>query len=175
MTIRSCALPAEAFLRRHDHGGGYTDCFVVEASGLISLSQYVEIFYTTGLFKAERAVLSLTGRPSSDIQANRVAEGVGSTFAAWSVEDRAEDQLLMCDVTGRTRSWFMVTPVPDEVSDRTLLYFGSAITAVRKGTAGRMTIGPVFKALTDFHILYSRALLAAAKKRIERLNDQVKP
>jgi len=175
VTIRSCALPARAFLRRHDHGGGYTDCFVVEASGLISLSQYVEAFYTTGLFKAERAVLSLAGRPSSDVQANQVAEGVGSTFAAWSVEDRAEDQLLMCDVTARTRSWFMVTPVPDEVSDRTLLYFGSAITAVRKGTAGRMTIGPVFKTLTGFHILYSRALLAAAKKRIERLNDQVKP
>jgi hypothetical protein len=83
--------------------------------------------------------------------------------------------VLMSDVTGRTRSWFMAAPVPDEASDRTLLYFGSAITAARKGTAGRMTIGPVFKALTGFHILYSRALLAAAEKRIERLNDQVKP
>lgn len=175
MPIRSCALPAEAFLRRYDHGGGYADCFVVEASGLISLSQYVEAFYTTGLFKAERAVLSLSGRPSSDVQANQVAVGAGSNFSAWSVEDRAEDQLLMCDVTARTRSWFMVTPVQNEASDRTLLYFGSAITAVRKGTAGRMTIGPVFKSLTGFHILYSRALLAAAKKRIERLNDQVKP
>jgi hypothetical protein len=175
VTIRFCALPEEAFLRRYDHGGGCTDCFVVVASGLISLSQYVEAFYTTGLFKVERAMLSLAGRPSSDGQANQVAEGVGSTFAAWQVEDRAEDQLLMCDVTGRTRSWFMAAPVPDEASDRTLLYFGSAITAARKGTAGRMTIGPVFKALTGFHILYSRALLAAAEKRIERLNDQVKP
>ncbi len=175
MSVRSCALPAEAFLRRYDHGGSYADCFVVEASGLIPLSQYVEAFYTTGLFKAEQAVLSLARRPSTDIQANQVAVGSGSTFAAWSVEDRSEDQLLLCDVTARTRSWFMVTPVPNEISDRTLLYFGSAITAVRKEPTGRMTIGPVFKALTEFHILYSRALLAAAKKRIERLNDQVKP
>lgn len=175
MTIRSCVLPAEAFLQRYNHSNGYADCFVVKASGLISLSQYVEAFYTTGLFKTERAVLSLAGRSSSDIQANQVAKGVGSTFAAWSVEDRAEDQLLMCDVTARTRSWFMVSPVPDEVSDRTLLYFGSAITPVSKGTTGRVTIGPVFKAFTGFHILYSRALLAAAKKRVGRLTNQSKP
>ncbi len=175
MPIGTCTLPSEAFLRRYDHGGGYADCFVVEACGLISLSQYVEAFYTTGLFKLERAVLSLAGRPSSDIEANQVALGEGSTFAAWSVEDRAENQLLMCDVTGRTRSWFMVMPVMDEVSDRTLLYFGSAITAASKRKTGRMTIGPVFKALTAFHILYSRSLLAAAKKRTERLNTRVKP
>lgn len=175
MSVRSCALPAGAFLRRYDDSVGYADCFVAESSGLISLGQYVEAFYTTGLFKAERAVLSLSGRPSTDIQANKVAAGSGSTFAAWSVEDRAEDQLLLCDVTARTRSWFMVTPVPDEVSDRTLLYFGSAITAVRKDKTGLMTIGPVFKALTSFHILYSRALLAAAKKRIELPDRQVKP
>ncbi len=169
------SLPADALLRRYEHGGGYADCYVVEVSGLISLSQYVEAFYTTGLFKSERAVLSLAGRPSSDIQAWQVAAGTGSTFAAWSVEERAEDQLLMCDVTARTRSWFKVAPVPDEVSDRTLLYFGSAITAVKKGATGRMTIGPVFQALLGFHILYSRALLAAAIRRIERLNKKVKP
>ena len=175
VSVRSCAPPAEAFPRRYDNSVAYADCFVAEASGLISLGQYVEAFYTTGLFKAERAVLSLSGRPSTDIQANKVAAGSGSTFAAWSVEDRAEDQLLLCDVTARTRSRFMVAPVPDEVLDRTLLYFGSAITAVRKGKTGRMTIGPAFKALTGFHVLYSRALLAAAKKRIERSDHQVKP
>ena len=175
MTIRSCALPANAFLRRHDHAGGYTDCFVAKASGRISLSRYVEVFYTTGLFKAERAILSLAGQPSSDSQAREVAAGTALTFAAWRVEDRAEDQLLLCDITGRTRSWFMVAPAPDEATDKTLLYFGSAITAVPQGATGRITIGPLYRSLTGLHILYSRALLAAAKRRMARLDQAVKP
>jgi len=175
MAVHSCALPADTFLRRYDHGDNYADCFVVEASGLISLRQYVADFYTTGLFKSERAVLSLAGRPSLDTQARQVAAGTGTTFAAWSVEERAEDELLMRDVTGRTRSWFKVASVSDEVSDRTLLYFGSAITAVKNGATGRMKIGPVFQSLTGLHIMYSRALLAAAVRRIERLNKMAKP
>lgn len=169
MDIRTCALPADAFLQRYDQGGGYADCFVVETTGQIALGPYVEAFYTTWLFKLERALLSLAGQPSTDVQASQLAAGTASDFAAWNVEARADDQLLMCDVTARTRSWFKVAPVQGEAPGKTQLYFGSAITAIRHRATGRATIGPVFLALAGFHKLYSRALLATARRRLERM------
>ena len=75
-------------------------------------------------------------------------------FAAWRVEDRAEDQLLLCDLPGRTRSWLMAA----SEGTRTLLYFGSAI----------VPLSPGYRALLGFHKLYSRVLLRAAKSRLER-------
>ena len=168
MAVRVCALPADAFLHRYGQGGGYADCYVVETAGQIPLGAYVEAFYTTWLFKLERAVLSLAGRPSTDDQAKQLAAGTSSAFAAWSIETRAEDQLLMCDDTARTQSWFKVAPVPGASSRRTRLYFGSGVTPIRHRATGRVTLGPVFRALLGFHKLYSRALLAAARTRLER-------
>ena len=43
-------------------------------------------------------------RPSPDTQARDLAIGERDAFAAWSVEDRSENQLLMCDFYGCTRS-----------------------------------------------------------------------
>ena len=68
-------------------------------------------FYTTWLFRLERWILRLAvARPSTDEEAHQLARGEREAFAAWSVEARAPDQLLMCDFTGRTRSWLMVVP-----------------------------------------------------------------
>jgi len=144
--------------------GGYTDCFAIETGGRVSLARYVEAFYTSWLFRLERLVLTLVARPSSDLQAVKLAAGRCSAFAAWEVETRAVDQLLMRDATGRTRSWFMVMPA----AGGTRLYFGSAITATRESTVGPATIGLVFRALVGFHEIYSRALLAAASGRLQR-------
>lgn len=166
MTIRTCDLPADAFLRRYVLDGGYTDCYMTEVPRHIHLDQYVESFYTTWLFKAERSLLSLAGYKSTDADAGDLARGEASSFAAWRVEDRDEDQLLMCDATGRTRSWFGVATTTGDSSRQTLLYFGSGITSVTSGKAGRKSIGPVFKGLTGFHKLYSKALLAAARRKI---------
>lgn len=166
MTVRTCDLPADAFLRRYVLDGSYTDCYVTEVPGHIPLGQYVEAFYTTSLFRAERTILSLAGHSSTDADAAEVAGGTSARFAAWRVEDRDEGQLLMCDVTGRTRSWFKIATVSGDNSTQTYLYFGSGITAVASANAGRMSIGPVFKALTRFHKLYSRALLAATRRKI---------
>ncbi len=170
MSIHRCSLPPDAFLQRYAGNDGYADCFRVDVPETIGLGRYVEAFYTTQLFKAERAILPLAGHPSTDTDAALVAKGEASRFAAWHVEARADDQLLMCDVTGRTRSWFKVAPNRD---GSTTLYFGSAVIAVKTGRAGRKSMGPVFKILMPVHVLYSRALLAATKRKIARSGQHV--
>jgi hypothetical protein len=77
----------------------------------VTQARYVEAFYTTPLFKVERLLLAwFAARPSTDAEAQRLAAGEIATFAAWSVEAREADQLLLCDFKGRTRSWLMSTP-----------------------------------------------------------------
>lgn len=166
MTIRECHLPPDALLRRYDQDNGHVDCFQVDVPGRIDLCHYVEAFYTTWLFKAERATLSLAGHPSTDAEAAVLAGAQGTRFAAWHVEDRDDHQLLMRDITSRTRSWFKVAHINTENSERTTLYFGSGVTAVASGKSGRMSLGPVFRVLMPVHILYSRALLEATLRKI---------
>lgn len=173
MTIRECDLPHDALLRRYDRNEGHVDCFRVDVTGHIELGHYVEAFYTTWLFKAERTILSFAGHPSTDAEATVLAGGQGSRFAVWTVEGRDEDQLLMRDITGRTRSWFKVARITAESSEGTTLYFGSGVTAVATGKAGRKSMGPVFRMLMPVHILYSRALLAATKRKITRSSQHV--
>ena len=66
----------------------------------------------------------------------------------------------MCDFLGQTRSWLMVAPE----GDGTRLYFGSVVVAGDHPGAR----GPRYphKLLLGFHKLYSRALLAAARRRL---------
>ncbi|HTE41110.1 MAG TPA: hypothetical protein VK629_09775, partial [Steroidobacteraceae bacterium] len=99
---------------------------------------------TTRLFKLERLILKwAVAKPSIDDQARQVAAGDRDDFAAWTVEQRADDQLLMCDLSNRTRSWFMVGSIPGG----TRLHFGSAVVPVRDPKSGRATLGGVFTAL----------------------------
>jgi len=155
-------LPASALLRRYVYAGAYADCYMTQLPTLISLPEYVEAFYTTAVFKLERLILQwLVARPSSDPEARRLAHGEVDSFAAWSVEARAPDQLLLCDFQHRTRSWLMVAPA----ESGTRLYFGSAVTPVR-APSGEPTLGFTFNALLGFHKLYSRILLRAASSRL---------
>jgi len=169
MAIRACALPGRALLQRYAKGSGYVDCYVTELPGAVDLAGYVQAFYTTPLFKLERVVLGLVGRRSTDHQARALAAGTLSTFAAWRVEERNDDQLLMCDLTERTRSWLMTAPAHDGAQEKTQLYFGSAVTAITVPATGRESIGPVFQALMGLHKLYSRALLHSACTKLQRL------
>lgn len=165
-TIRPSELPASALLRRYQDGKSYADCYVTEVPGAVSHRAFVEAFYTTRLFKLERALLTwLASRPSTDTQAGELAEGRRESFAAWRVEGRDVDQLLMADMTGHTRSWLMVAPVGGD-SARTRLYFGSAVVARTDAATGRHRIGFAFRALLGFHKLYSRLLLSAARSRL---------
>lgn len=160
-------LPTQALLTNYANAGAYTDCFMTEIARTVSHAEFVEAFYTGGLFKVERFLLRVfISRPSTDLQARQLAAGELNEFAAWRVEARAVDQLLLCAIGGRTRSWLMVAP--SEVPGRTRLYFGSAVVPVVNASTGKSGMGFVFKALLGFHKLYSRLLLSAAAARLVR-------
>lgn len=165
-SIRSCELPEGALLSAFRLDGKYTDCYATDVAGPISHAQFVSAFYTTFVFKLERSILAwAVSKPSTDAQAGQLANGSIEEFAAWRVEKRCPDQLLLSDFRGRTRSWLMVSPI----ATGTRLYFGSAVVPARDRTTGRNKPGVVFTALLGFHKLYSIMLLRAAKARLKAL------
>ena len=157
-------LPGDALLARYavaDDGAAlphYTDCFATIVPRAVDLATYVRAFYTTPLFRSERLVLRLLGMHSSDADIEALLDGRQQQFAAWTIEDRTDDQLLMCDVNERTRSWFRVAPD----GSVTRLYFGSAVIA----DGDRLPHG--YRVLLKLHRFYSRHLLRAAARRLER-------
>ena len=163
MKPSACDLPPGALLRRYQDSGAYADCYTVEVPRRVSHAEYVEAFYTTFVFKTERVLLSwLVSKPSTDMQAARLARGEVDSFAAWTVEARAAEQLLMADYVGRTKSWLMIAPSGDAA---TRLYFGSAVVPVHD-ESGQPRMGRSYSALLGFHKLYSRVLLQATAAKI---------
>lgn len=169
--VRLGELPPEALLHSYREAGAFVDCYICELEGEVALPAFVEAFYTTRLFKLERFILRwLAGRPSTDAAATQLAEGSADSFAAWRVESRKANQLLLADFMGRTKSWLMVAPVTGSHADpMTRLHFGSAVVPLTKpGTGARRSMGIAFHALSGFHRLYSRLLLGAARARLRR-------
>lgn len=168
-SIEACMLPDEALLKRYAQNGIYTDCYRTDTPRPVTHEQFVNAFYTTLIFKLERLILKLAvSKPSSDAQARQLANGSIDKFAAWEVEDRCDNQLLMSDFRGRTRSWLMVLPADSENNRITQLYFGSAVIPVQNETTGRVSIGPGFRVLLGFHKAYSLVLLYAARSRLKK-------
>lgn len=170
MDISKLPLPTNALLGVYSRNGGYTDCYATDLPGAISYEQYVVAFYTTWVFKLERFILKYAiAKPSTDEQAQQVAAGKLDAFAAWSVEARAPNQILMRDLFGRTRSWLMVEPINDGRATR--LYFGSAVVPKKSVSGGPAKMPFVFHALLGFHKLYSRILLSAAASKLKGLSS----
>lgn len=166
-SIRACELPERALLRKYLNQGAYVDCYVAEVAVPVHQSAYVEAFYTTTVFKLERLLLSLlVARPSTDAQARELALGQQTAFAAWNVEAREPDQLLLSDFQRHTRSWLMSAPAP--ASQSTRLFFGSAVVPILDRRTGQRKMGFAFRALLGFHKVYSRVLLRAAVHRLVR-------
>ena len=162
---QSQRLPTDALLAEYENEGAYTDCFTTDIPRTVSHAEFVEAFYTGRLFKLERWLLHVfLSKPSTDLQARQLALCELNEFAAWRVEARAEEQLLLRAMDGRTRSWLMVSAT--EVPGGTRLYFGSAVVPVRNASTGKSEMGFVFKALLGVHKLYSRALLSSAARRL---------
>jgi hypothetical protein len=158
-------LPDEALTQRYRESGAHTDCFFTELARPVTHAQFVEAFYTTGLFKLERWILRLcAARPSTDAEASALARGERNSFAAWTVEARARNQLLLRDFTGRTCSWLMVADAEREPGTR--LYFGSVVIPVRDAASGQTRMPSAHAKLLGFHTLYSRLLLRAAARRL---------
>ena len=165
--VQICELPDDALLRKYLHGGAYADCYTIEIAGPGTHTKYVEAFYTTAVFKLERLILAaLVGKPSTDLQAAELACGKISSFAAWDVEAREPNQLLLTDFRGRTRSWLMSMPATNHPG--TKLYFGSAVVPIDNSQSGGPRMGAMFCMLLGFHKIYSRVLLCAAAARLLR-------
>jgi hypothetical protein len=161
--VQPCELPPDALLQRHRAAGAYADCYSTDIAHAVSHADYVEAFYTSAVFKLERLILRVfAARGSTDAQAAALALGECDVFAAWTVEGRAPNQLLLCDFTRRTRSWLMVMPLPSG----TRLFFGSAVVPVLDRRTGASHLGFGFSAVLRFHKLYSRVLLSAARSRL---------
>lgn len=155
MSVQPYSLPSDAFLNRYQEQGSYTDCFSVLAQRGINLRELMAAFYTTPLFRSERLILSVMGIKNSDQQLQDMIDGESDAFAAWAVEQRDKDQILLKDLHGRTCSWLMCKP---ESPEQTRLYFGSAVVVsnMQRGW------------LIGLHRFYSVRLLTAAYKRLQR-------
>lgn len=158
-------VPENSLLGAYLSTGAFTDCYTVTVPGTISLSEFVEAFYTTRLFKVERWLLAkILGFTSSDHQARQLARSETSCFSAWNVEHRLHSEILL--KAGQTRSWLSVVSAATSPPS-TILYFGSAVVPERPG--GKF--GVAFHALGGFHRLYSRLLLASASKQIAKVKN----
>ncbi len=168
-SIQPCPLPENALLGSYRREGAYTDCYSTVIPATVSHEQYVAAFYTTFVFKLERHILKwVVAKPSTDEQARQLAAGANDDFAAWRVEQRAHNQLLLCDMYGSTRSWLMVAPMESGNGRGTRLYFGSAVVAKGKSRTGEPETAFVFRALLGFHKIYSQVLLSAARARLHK-------
>ncbi len=170
--IESCPLPLRSVLQPYAGGPGYADCYRADLPRRVSQAEFIEAFYSTGLFKLERRLLGwVARRPATDHDARQLSLGAVTVFSAWRVEAQTPAQLLLCDVTGRTRSWLMAVPADADAGREagvggTRLYFGSAVVPLRAGAGGRSGMGWGFHALLGFHRLYARLLLGAARSRL---------
>ena len=177
LSITREPVPADALLNTFRGGahpetwGRYADCFAADIAGEVGLADFVFAFYTSRLFRMERFLLRmLINAPSTRADARAVADGSRDTFAAWYVGQRTPTQLLMCDRYERTRSWFCIEPIGGAA---TRLRFGSAVAArrgERTGAAARPDAPrrpAAFNLLLQFHVIYSQALLHAAKKNLQ--------
>ena len=171
--MRPCSLPANSLLDRYLDVHTYTDCYRVEVAVTITQAEFVHAFYTTWIFKLERAILKwIVAKPSADAEAKQLARGEIDRFAAWHVEDRNENQLLLSDFSGRSRSWLMALPAGNNNPSGTEWYFGSAVIPIIDPATGQARMGLLFRALLGFHGIYSRMLLHSAKSRLLRRAHQ---
>ena len=141
--------------------GYYVDALCVHVPTRQYQRDFVSAFYTTRLFRLERFVLSTLARtPTSDADAMALAAGMTDRFAVWTVEARREDEILLADASGRTKSWLHAAPE----GQGTRLWFGSVVVPVMR--KGKPTLGPVFHTLEGVHKVYARLLLKAAASNL---------
>ena len=161
MIARAVPVPRDGLLSRYvAREGCYTDCFEVMHPLEVDLLAFVTAFYTTWLFRLERLVLTLALRQRiRDADVAALAAEDRDSFAACRVEGREAGQILLCDLSGHTRSWLAVAPKEGGV---TRLLFGSAVVA----RDGKMSGG--VRAMIPLHRFYSRALLRLAERKLRR-------
>jgi hypothetical protein len=176
--VQARSLPNTSLLCAYRDRGAYTDCYTLDVAddvaggvtGGVSLERFITAFYQSRAFRLERFILALLlGMKSSDAEAAQLGAGSLDRFAAWSVEARRDDQILLCDYQTRTRSWLMVLPILDAAgTPATRLHFGTAVTQVDESRAASAFAGFVFWALLWFHKAYARVLLAGVRQGVKK-------
>ena len=164
MQPTAAPLPADSLLARLRGPECYRDAFRVEVPGRVTLAQYIAAFYASAAFTPERHLLGLIGRGATRADIAALAEGRADRFAAWTVEARNDNEVLLRDFQNRTCSWLMVEPAGEgeAATAATTLWFGSAV---------RAPDAPLVRALMPFHRWYSRRLLAVAAASLKRRFD----
>jgi len=155
--IESIPVPSGSLLAEFGPPAGsttepYRDCFMRRENGAVSLEQLIERFYCSWAFRPERIALGLIGRGASSEDARALARGEIKEFAAWTVIERRENEILLQDFQGATASWLSVRP---EADGGTELLFGSWVGRPDRG---------VVKALMPVHQWYARVLLGGAQR-----------
>ena len=160
MSVTPHPVPQDALMQRYvGQGPTYTDCYCAPVQQSVDLPQFIAAFYTTWLFHFERLILkAVLRKPIRDADIPALTSGASDHFAAWRVEGRCEHQILLCDLTGRTRSWFFVQPLTD---GGTQLLFGSVVEA-KPDTPLPLSL----RMIMPLHRLYARALLGAAVRKL---------
>lgn len=165
MPITQTAIPDHSFLAAYaQQEGSHIDCFATEIDRPVTLSDLLETFFSTPLFRVERLILrTMTRMPTSDQEVSALANGTSDRFALWRTEARDAQQLLMAVGQGPIRSWWMVShPMPGQ----TRLHFGSAVVPTGVDRHGRPVVGGSIRLLKGFHLAYSRLLLRATARRL---------
>jgi hypothetical protein len=161
-------MPEASLLNACRAQGMYADCYAVDVQSVVSHEQFVAAFYTTFVFGIERAILKwVVAKPSTDQEVRDLAAGASDRFAAWTVEKRVVNQLLLADYQGKTKSWLMVLPFNSERGPATRLYFGTAIVPATDRRTGKVAMSLGFRWLLGFHKVYSEVLLRAAASRLQ--------
>ena len=150
----------------------FLDCFAADLTSAVSLAEFISAFYNSLPFRLERRIIqALIGRPSTAEDVRALANGTTDQFAAWVVLARNDTQILLGDYRGHTRSWLAVKPLP---GGGTQLLFGSGIRSVADPVTGAPSRSWGFRALGGFHVLYSRVLLGAARRRLATGNGSAR-
>ena len=162
MIARACDVPGDSLLASYaSQAQTYTDCFEVMHPLQVTLPAFIDAFYGTALFRLERLVLrGALRRPITDAQKEALAQGQSDRFAAWRVEARSDTQILLCDMSGHTRSWLAVSAKQGSV---TRLLFGSAVVPAEGHELSWM-----IRATIPLHRLYSKLLLRSAERKLRR-------
>lgn len=161
-------LPEAALLQNYKQmPDSYTDCYAAHIGRKVSIEDYVRTFYTGRLFRMERWIIArIVHLGSSDAQLSELLDGNSDKFSAWTIEDRNERQLLMCDYQKRTRSWFMAEPC----RGGTRIYFGTAVVKTSYLKRGEGAAPLIFRLLMPVHRLYARLLIGSAARRLRKLS-----
>ena len=131
--------------------GYVTNCFSAEVSKVVDLSDLIEAFYKTPLFRLERLVLSLA--PSGrlrDTDITALSKGQVDRISVWQVEARLDTQILLS--AGGAKSWLMVQPL----DSGTRLYFGSVLVPRPSKVEGETPkVGWFLNSLIGARLIYS--------------------